>query len=236
MDNRRNYYRILQVQPGCPTEVIRSSYQTLMQKLKIHPDLGGDHEQAALLNEAYSVLSNPKKRAIYDTKYKLFIDDMRKSSIKMSDQLEETVAKVYLSKQCLFCKTSNPSVAVERMIWCRTCDSPLIFTFKDEEPFESINDRSLDRIKMSEDLYYFVSYPGSANKAHLLDLSPRGLKMVSLSRLELNQIIKLNSSLFKAIGVVKHILPYWLYQYEIGVEFKTIKFLKNNGNFLTMQV
>jgi DnaJ-class molecular chaperone len=50
--NRRNYYRILHVQPDAPTEVIKSSYRTLMQRLKMHPDLGGDHSEAALINEA----------------------------------------------------------------------------------------------------------------------------------------------------------------------------------------
>jgi hypothetical protein len=38
--NRRNYYRILHVQPDAPMEVIRASYRTLMQKLRFHPDLG----------------------------------------------------------------------------------------------------------------------------------------------------------------------------------------------------
>ena len=42
MENRRNYYRILHVQPDAPTEIIKSSYRTLMQKLRMHPDLGGD--------------------------------------------------------------------------------------------------------------------------------------------------------------------------------------------------
>ena len=66
MDNRRNYYRILHVQPGAPTEIIRASYRTLMQRLRAHPDLGGDHWNATVINEAYSVLSDPLKRARYD--------------------------------------------------------------------------------------------------------------------------------------------------------------------------
>jgi curved DNA-binding protein CbpA len=32
----------------------------------MHPDLGGDHEHAALINEAFATLSNPLKRAEYD--------------------------------------------------------------------------------------------------------------------------------------------------------------------------
>src|SRR5271167_2302044 len=67
MNNRRNYYRILQVQPDAPAEVIRSSYRTLMQRLKMHPDLGGDHTRAALINEAYSTLADPGRRSAYDS-------------------------------------------------------------------------------------------------------------------------------------------------------------------------
>ena len=55
IDNR-NYYDVLHVVRGAPTEIIRSSYRTLMQKLKCHPDLGGDVATAAIINEAYAVL------------------------------------------------------------------------------------------------------------------------------------------------------------------------------------
>ncbi len=64
--NRRNYYRLLQVQPDAPVQVIKASYRALMQKLKYHPDLGGDEWNATLINEAYAVLSDSLKRAAYD--------------------------------------------------------------------------------------------------------------------------------------------------------------------------
>ena len=67
MRNRRNFYRVLQVQPDAPYEIIKASYRTLMQKLKAHPDLGGDEWNAAVINEAYAVLSDAEKRKKYDT-------------------------------------------------------------------------------------------------------------------------------------------------------------------------
>ena len=66
MKNRRNYYRLLHVQPEAPLEVIKASYRSLMTKLKGHPDLGGDHDAAVLINEAYAALTNPDKRREYD--------------------------------------------------------------------------------------------------------------------------------------------------------------------------
>ena len=66
MKNRRNYYRVLQVQPDAPVEVIKASYKTLMRELRQHPDLSGDVWNAQVLNEAYETLSQADKRQIYD--------------------------------------------------------------------------------------------------------------------------------------------------------------------------
>ncbi|MGB1801160.1 MAG: DnaJ domain-containing protein [Gammaproteobacteria bacterium] len=67
MTERRNFYRILNVQPDAPIEVIRNNYRTLLQKLRLHPDLGGEDQSASLINEAYAILTDPDKRAKYDS-------------------------------------------------------------------------------------------------------------------------------------------------------------------------
>ena len=64
--NKRNYYRVLFVQPDAPMEIIQASYRTIMQKLKAHPDLGGDTWNAAVINEAYQTLIDHNKRVRYD--------------------------------------------------------------------------------------------------------------------------------------------------------------------------
>ena len=66
MIERRNFYRILHVQPDASMAVIKENYRVLMQKLKLHPDLGGPEWSASLLNIAYSTLKDPIKRAAYD--------------------------------------------------------------------------------------------------------------------------------------------------------------------------
>ncbi|MEZ4217257.1 MAG: DnaJ domain-containing protein [Myxococcota bacterium] len=63
---RRNFYRVLHLQPDAPVESVRAHYVALMTKLRAHPDLGGEHWNAAVLNAAYAVLRDPRKRAAYD--------------------------------------------------------------------------------------------------------------------------------------------------------------------------
>ena len=66
MDTKQDYYQLLHVLPDAPAPVIKASYRTLMQKLKYHPDLGGDDWNASVINEAYRVLSDSGQRAAYD--------------------------------------------------------------------------------------------------------------------------------------------------------------------------
>lgn len=67
-NSRRNFYRTLQVQPDAPLDAIKNNYRTLLHKLRLHPDLGGDNNTATAINLAYATLRNPIKRAAYDRK------------------------------------------------------------------------------------------------------------------------------------------------------------------------
>ncbi len=59
------YYNLLQVSPRSLPAVISAAYKALQREY--HPDKpGGDENIARLLNEAYEVLSDPRKRADYD--------------------------------------------------------------------------------------------------------------------------------------------------------------------------
>ena len=66
MESLPNYYELLHVQPDAPEPVIKASYRAMMQKMRLHPDLGGDVSTAKLLNEAVSTLCDPATRAAYD--------------------------------------------------------------------------------------------------------------------------------------------------------------------------
>jgi hypothetical protein len=64
---KNDYYSILQIDPSATKEEIRAAYKRLA--FRAHPDRS-DRPQATeetqLLNEAYDVLGNPEKRALYD--------------------------------------------------------------------------------------------------------------------------------------------------------------------------
>lgn len=69
MTQQRDYYQLLQVSPKADPAIIKAAYYTQLMVLKKHPDLGGSHEEAAVLNEAYEVLSDPVKRRDFDKKF-----------------------------------------------------------------------------------------------------------------------------------------------------------------------
>ncbi len=66
-----DYYGILKVPPNASPEAIKTGYRRLMVTLKMHPDLGGGHELAAQINEAYAVLGDKTKRVAYARMYLL---------------------------------------------------------------------------------------------------------------------------------------------------------------------
>ncbi|MFA5987702.1 MAG: DnaJ domain-containing protein, partial [Candidatus Paceibacterota bacterium] len=66
-----DYYKILDVDRKASKEEIRAAFRKLA--LKYHPDKkGGDEAKFKEINEAYSVLSDDKKRAEYDTYGRVF--------------------------------------------------------------------------------------------------------------------------------------------------------------------
>ncbi|MGH9756079.1 MAG: DnaJ domain-containing protein, partial [Blastocatellia bacterium] len=81
MAQREDYYKTLGVKRAATQEEIRKAYRRLARKY--HPDLNpGDkasEEKFKLLSEAYDVLSDPKKREVYD-KFGTYNDNIRDSA------------------------------------------------------------------------------------------------------------------------------------------------------------
>ena len=67
----KNYYEILEINNNASQEIVEKAYKTLAKKY--HPDLQEGskkieyEEKLKKINEAYEVLSDPEKRANYDT-------------------------------------------------------------------------------------------------------------------------------------------------------------------------
>ena len=70
-----DYYRTLQVDPTAEFTVIRAAHRALA--VEHHPDVGGLESDMAALNVAWTILSDPVKRAAYDRDRRLRRDGER---------------------------------------------------------------------------------------------------------------------------------------------------------------
>jgi hypothetical protein len=229
MRDRRNFYRILKVQPDAPVEIIRASYRTLMRELKQHPDLGGSVEAAAILNEAYEVLSDPLRRAKYD----------RQLSIQFNRRPASPPPKVENPEPpstCAFCRQklgrkARPGEA------CPNCESPML----SEEMAELQNDgrRSVVRMRRAERLMYYITWPEKGRQGRLIDLSPKGTRFVSSEMIPLGSVVKISAGPFEAVATITNIQQESGSErppFSIGAAFITVKFEARKGTFISTSI
>ncbi len=227
MNNRRNYYRILQVQPDAPFEIIRASYRTLMRELKQHPDLGGELWRAKVLNEAYETLSNSVKRLEYDK-------NLFETYVKQPFPVKGTQKKSAITIYCPFCKRPLGRDAKPGEC-CRTCRSPLhpcSGDHSDERDYK----RSVERLKKYGKLKYYSSWPQKGKEAKMVDISPSGIRFICTEKLRHESTVKLSSPLLKAIAKVINSQRKEIYDetyYTVGVEFMSVTFAKTKGSFIS---
>lgn len=227
MKNRRNYYRILHVQPDAPREVIRSSYQAMMQKLRLHPDLGGDVRHAAMINEAYATLTNPQNRAAYDR---------TRSGPELFRPTREALREVDYSAslpvyRCGFCSSLNEcDTKVSPAAFCRNCQSPL-FLIKQGQDEEGR--RAIMRIPNDQPMTFRTQWPQSEPyTGRTSDISLRGMKFHSSLELTLGQVIKIDTRILRAVARVtrcRQELAGW----AVGVQFSSLFFERSRGSFVT---
>ncbi len=207
-------------------EVIRSSYYTIMRKLQQHPDLGGDHWNAATINEAYEVLSDEKTRTDYDKK--LFHDYTQKLHADERDS-RKSLHTIF----CPFCKyplareTEPPNV-------CPQCKSPLL----EDNPDKNTTScrRVLQRLKVRGKIRFYCHWPEKGLEAEIVDMSPNGMRFRCVKKLERNAIIKITNPAFIAIAQIVDICKIHklsLY-YDVGVKFVAVKFSNQTGMFYSL--
>jgi hypothetical protein len=238
-ENKRNYYRILHVQADAPLEIIRSSYRTLMQRLKMHPDLGGDHWDAALINEAYATLSDPSKREEYDRNLTAF--DRETATSVVDDALNERrhvpePAPHVAVNRCPFCQhIHGPLHNIDADKLCSACGSPLC-------PAEPPNHetswmRKVDRFPKDKAVTFYTRWPQpDGHSGRLRDMSLTGMQFATDQQVGINQFLKIECDVCSTIARVVHcrpqagaLDPLWL----VGVEFFTLRFEQSRGAFVS---
>jgi hypothetical protein len=184
--NRRNYYRILHVQPEAPAEIVTASYRTMMSKLRLHPDLGGDPEQALVINEAYALLKDPEKRRSYD----LGLEQLR-TRARTYERAGTRGAAFGGSEACAFCGADLPS-AIGLETRCRSCDSPLTpVAATSRERAEFFGRRRAPRTAKTDEVTVYPAWKAPARCGRLHDLSMTGASILIDAPLQAGQVIRI---------------------------------------------
>lgn len=247
--DNRSYYDILHVSREAPLEIIRGSYRTLMQRMKHHPDLGGDAATAALINEAYAVLSNAEKRAEYDARMDVmarvtegFADDDPEPGEPQpppKPNAEPRVRVLDWSRQCVFCETPHAyGRDIESDMACQACASPL--SAAEQHHMESDGQRAIERVGKRMRVGYYTHWPQPrAYSGYVEDLSLNGLRLVARRELIEGQCIKIVSDVVEAVAQVTHTLYErrgWSKRCVAGMSFVTLRFGRSAGGFVSNRV
>jgi len=237
----RNYYEVLHVSRDAPVEIIRGSYRALMQQLKHHPDLGGDTATAALINEAYAVLSNAGKRAEYDARMAILeqVAEGVPSSSPAQPAVATAVRILDWSRQCVFCETPHDhGRSIEIDTECQTCGSPLSAAEHHQMP--SNGQRAIERVRKQKRIAFYTRWPQpKAFTGQIEDLSLNGLRLVTAQDLTEGQCIKIVSDVLETVAQVTHILYErrgWARRCVAGVSFVTLRFGRSAGGFVSSRV
>jgi hypothetical protein len=229
--NRRNYYRILHVQPDAPTEVIKASYRTLMLKLGAHPDHGGDVWNAAVINEAHRVLTDSALRREYDRQLRnkgSEVDPLRRRapSGPAAHSVPHPPRRYRAArKRCLFCGTEHASgiPGYSEEARCRTCNSPLARVAT--RLHRASERRAVKRIALQDDIPFYTAWPQSTPfSGRVIDASPQGMQFVATQALQPNQMIKLEGRGLSAVARVVRCSHRANHRgdHRVGVQFATL--------------
>jgi curved DNA-binding protein CbpA len=258
MKNRRNYYRILHVGPEAPTAVIQASYRALMQRLKMHPDLGGDHTQAALINEAYATLSDPQLRAAYDKTLSLVTEQRRgarpaapprPAAAEPEPAAPPRPARTPPSTAantaaCAFCTTPYRATDADYPdSACATCGSALSPASRHQHGSGAAGSdgdaarRAIERVPRNMAVAFHLAQSRTIEQSGTTeDLSLHGMRLLTRARIPVGERLRLECSFCSAVAVVRSARAdegqrrgSWQY----GVEFLTLRLKHQRGGLFS---
>ena len=211
--NLPDFYSIIKVPPDATQEVIKASYRRLMVTLKMHPDLGGDHEIAAKINEAYAVLGDKIKRLAYTRMY--LLERLRAAQAAASVKQHRSNAsarpgaaatandaKSPSDRHCPLCQAAMPqSIGPETR--CERCRSPLC---PPPQPgaygHEIFGRRGSARIAKTHLAKITPAGQSQGVTVKMRDLSLNGISFYSEIALAVDQVFKFRDPSLEAVAVV----------------------------------
>ena len=229
----QNFYDILGLPRGADAESVRKAYRRMMQQGGVHPDRGGDAATAARVNKAYATLSDPDQKLEYDLRLDVLA--------KVSEGLTMTQARRALNpdRECMFCGQPHDYSGCDMAdLNCDACGSAL----------QPVNSESLspDGLRATQRIYKSVDvtfYTGPRQRrphvAKSEDVSPQGLRIITKSKLELGQRIRIDSDILEAVGEVTNVqYTEGLFQTETaaGIAFLTLRYKQPSGTFVSRRI
>ncbi|MEK8048843.1 DnaJ domain-containing protein [Ideonella sp. DXS22W] len=194
-DNRRNLYRVLHVQPEAPAAVIQASYRTLMQRLRLHPDLGGSHAEAALVNAAWQVLGDPERRAEYDR-------ELRRQTEAARGLAPLAPEPALAGRPCPLCALPGPHHPRPDSR-CTRCHAPLAaLPVPGSQAHELLGRRGAVRRDKHHVASLQVGWPGQPVPVRWRDLSLTGLSLYTPAALQPGQRVHLIDGALEAVAEV----------------------------------
>ncbi len=229
MTTRPDYYRILQVHPDAHDEIIKVSYRTLMQRLKMHPDLGGDHLTATLINEAFRTLGHPERRRVYDQ----WLASGQRHTDSASAAAPGTGAAATAS--CPFCDSAyeRADESVPDRV-CTVCGGSLFPVTRHQTDEESR--RTVERLPRNMLLIFARRAPDDApSRGVTLDISLAGMRFQTVASVDIDDRLLIETEFCSAIGIVRSARQRGTDNnaWEIGVQFMTLRVKKQRGGLIS---
>lgn len=184
--NRRNFYRLLHVQADAPAEVIKASYRALMALH--HPDIGGHHDAAVLLNEAYAVLSDAEQRASYD-KRRAARSGRSTAGEPRSSREGARNSSSDARPACAFCGLAMP-FAIRVDSRCARCRAPLAAVRRPGDSSRITERRAMPRVGKSDWGLLHIDWPSEVIDVRMRDVSLDGISVYCGVALPLGRTIR----------------------------------------------